>query len=73
LGAHGVGIFCVDHSECDVTHNTVVGTRIDPSGDTTRAGVGIEAHFFARATLGHNTVVGSPGGIKAFDQSTITR
>jgi hypothetical protein len=73
LGAQGVGIFCVDHSECDITHNTVAGTRTDPSGDTTRAGVGIEAHYFAKATLGHNTVVGSPGGIKAFDQSTITR
>jgi hypothetical protein len=73
LGARGVGIFCVDHSECDITHNTVAGTRTDPSGDTTRAGVAIEAHYFARATIGHNTVVGSPGGIKAFDQSTITR
>lgn len=73
LGARGVGIFCVDHSECDITHNTVAGTRTDPSGDTTRAGVAIEAHYFARATIGHNTVVGSPGGIKAFDSSTITR
>jgi nitrous oxidase accessory protein NosD len=73
LGARGVGIFCVDHSECDITHNTVAGTSTDPSGDTTRAGVAIEAHYFASATLGHNTVVASPGGIKAFDESTITR
>jgi hypothetical protein len=73
LGAHGVGIFCVDHSECEISDNTVVGTRVDPSGDVTRAGVGIEAHFYANATLGHNTVVGSPGGIQAFDRSTITR
>jgi hypothetical protein len=73
LGAAGVGIFCVDHSECDITHNTVAGTSTDPSGDTTRAGVAIEAHYFANATLGHNTVVASPGGIKAFDESTIRR
>ena len=33
----------------------------------------IEAHYFANATLGHNTVVASPGGIAAFDQSTIER
>src|SRR4029077_473321 len=26
LGAHGVGIFCVDHSECSIEHNTVSGT-----------------------------------------------
>ena len=25
LGAHGVGIICVDHSECSIEHNTVVG------------------------------------------------
>ena len=73
LGARGVGIFCVDHSECDIKHNTVAGTRTDPSGDPTRAGVAIEVHYFANATLGHNTVVASPGGIKAFDESTITR
>ena len=73
LGAHGVGIFCVDHSECDITHNTVQGTSRDPSGDTTRAGVAIEAHYFANATLGHNTIVASPGGVQAFDNSTIKR
>ena len=27
LGAHGVGILCLDHSECEIEHNTVVGTR----------------------------------------------
>jgi hypothetical protein len=35
--------------------------------------VAIEAHFFAKATVRHNTVIASPGGIAAFDQSTITR
>src|SRR5205823_1786680 len=72
-GARGVGIFCVDHSECSIEHNVVVDTRRDPSGDPTRNGVAIEAHYFANATVRHNTVVASPGGIAAFDQSTIER
>ena len=70
-GAAGVGIFCVDHSECDIAGNTVVHTRRDPSGDPTRGGVAIEAHYFAHATLDDNTVVASPGGVRAFDNSTI--
>jgi hypothetical protein len=73
LGAHGVGIICLDHSECDIQHNTIVGTRTDPSGDASRAGVAIEAHFFAKATVKHNTIVASPGGIAAFDEATLTR
>jgi hypothetical protein len=35
--------------------------------------VAIEAHYFANATLGHNTIVASPGGVQAFDNSTIKR
>jgi Right handed beta helix region len=70
-GARGVGIFCVDHSECEIDGNTVAGTRRDGDGDPTRAGVAIEAHYFARATLGHNTIVASPGGVGAFDGSTV--
>lgn len=73
LGAQGVGIICLDHSECSIEHNTVVGTRTDPSGDASRAGVAIEAHFFARAKVSNNTIVASPGGVQAFDQSTVTR
>jgi Right handed beta helix region len=73
IGAHGVGIFCVDHSECEIEKNTVAGTRRDGDGDPTRAGVAIEAHFFAKATVDDNTVVASPGGIQAFNESTITR
>ena len=63
LGAHGVGIICLDHSECAIEHNTVVGTRTDPSGDPSRAGVAIEAHFFANAKVKNNTVIASPGGV----------
>jgi hypothetical protein len=73
LGAHGVGIICLDHSECSIEHNTVVGTRTDPTGDSSRAGVAIEAHFFAKAKVKNNTVIGSPGGVQAFDNSTLTR
>jgi hypothetical protein len=72
LGAHGVGIICLDHSECEIEHNTIVGTHTDPSGDPARAGVAIEAHFFAKAKLKHNTVVASPGGVQAFDESTVS-
>ena len=73
LGAHGVGIICLDHSECQIEHNTIVGTRTDPTGDSSRAGVAIEAHFFAKAKVKHNTVIASPGGVQAFDGSTVTR
>ena len=72
LGAHGVGIICLDHSECEIEHNTIVGTRTDPSGDPARAGVAIEAHFFAKAKVKHNTIVASPGGVQAFDESTVS-
>jgi hypothetical protein len=72
LGAHGVGIICLDHSECSIEHNTIVGTRADPSGDASRAGVAIEAHYFAKAKVKHNTVIASPGGVQAFDGSTVT-
>jgi nitrous oxidase accessory protein NosD len=73
IGAHGVGIFCVDHSECEIEHNTVAGTSRDSGGDPTRAGVAIEAHFFAKAEVRHNTVVASPGGIQGFNDSTISK
>jgi hypothetical protein len=72
-GARGVGILCVDHSECEIAHNTVAGTRRDGTGDRSRSGVAIEAHYFAEANVHHNTVVASPGGVQAFDGSTITR
>jgi hypothetical protein len=72
LGAHGVGIICLDHSECSIEHNTIVGTHTDPSGDASRAGVAIEAHYFAKAKVKHNTIVASPGGVQAFDGSTLT-
>jgi hypothetical protein len=72
LGAQGVGIICLDHSECEIEHNTIVGTRVDPSGDPTRAGVAIEAHFFGKAKVKNNTISASPGGVQAFNGSTVS-
>jgi hypothetical protein len=71
LGARGVGIICLDHSECEIADNTIAGTKPDAS-DPQRSGVAIQAHFFAKAQLEGNTVVASPGGIEALDNSTIT-
>jgi hypothetical protein len=71
-GARGVGIFCVDHAECEIEHNSVADTHVEPGGDPTRSGVAIEAHYFAQATLKDNTIAASPGGIAAFDQSKLT-
>jgi hypothetical protein len=72
-GAQGVGILCLDHSMCQIEHNVVAGTRIDPSGDPARAGVAIEAQYYAQAALGANSIIASPGGTKGYSNSTITR
>lgn len=66
-GALGIGIFCGDHSMCEIERNVVAGTRADRgSGDLTRTGVGIEAHYYAEATLDRNTLVGNPVATAAF-------
>ena len=72
-GAKGIGIICMDHSMCEIKHNTVTGATVDGDQDPTRGGVAIEAFFYAEAKVHHNTVVASPGGVRAFDNSTITR
>ena len=70
--ALGVGIFCGDYSHCEIERNFVTGTRPDrASGDLTRNGYGILAHFGAMATLADNSVHASPGGIGAFADATI--
>jgi hypothetical protein len=71
--ALGVGILCEDHSMCQIEHNVVAGTRVDGNQDRARQGIAIEAHYYASAQIKHNTIVASPGGIQAFDNSTITR
>ena len=52
--AVGVGIFCGDYSRCEISENSVSGTRTDPSGNPTRAGHGIVAHYWAIAELDDN-------------------
>ena len=71
--ANGIGIICMDHSMCEIEHNTVAGAKVDGNQNPTRAGVAIEAFFYAEAKVHHNTVVASPGGVQAFDNSTIKR
>ena len=73
VGAKGIGIICMDHSMCEIAHNTVAGARVDGDQNPSRQGVAIEAYFYAEAQVHHNTVVASPGGVRAFDNSTITR
>jgi hypothetical protein len=68
--AHGIGIVCMDHSECQIEHNTVAGTSASPD-DPSGAGVAIESYYYAEAHVKHNTVIASPGGVKAFDFGTI--
>jgi hypothetical protein len=71
--AKGIAIICMDHSMCEITHNTVTGATVDGDQNPTRGGVAIEAFFYAEAKVHHNTVVASPGGVQAFDNSIISR
>jgi nitrous oxidase accessory protein NosD len=72
--ALGVGIYCGDHSMCEIADNVVAGTRADDGGgDRTRAGVGIEAHSYAEATLGRNTLVGNPVPVATFLGARVLR
>ncbi len=72
-GAVGVGVYCGDHSMCDVNRNVVVGTRSDHTGNFAQAGVGIEANFYAEAELDRNILVGNPKPVASFAQSTFSR
>ena len=71
--ARGIGIICLDHSMCEIKHNTITGAQVDGTSNPSRHGVAIEAYFYAEATVAHNTVIASPGGVRAFDNSTIAR
>jgi nitrous oxidase accessory protein NosD len=71
-GALGVGIFCGDYSHCEIEDNAVSDVRPDhASGDHTRQGVAIQAHFGAEAELDDNAVERSPGGVAAYVDATI--
>jgi nitrous oxidase accessory protein NosD len=68
--ALGIGIFCGDYSHCAIERNSVAGTRPDTaSGNPTRAGYGIVAHFNARAKLKRNA---NEDGIGAFVGADVT-
>lgn len=69
--ARGIGILCMDHSTCEIEHNTVAGALVDGTQDPSRHGVAIESYFYAEAKVAHNTVIASPGGVQAFDYGTI--
>jgi hypothetical protein len=58
--ALGVGIFCGDYSHCSIEDNHVTGMRPDPSGNPTRAGLGLVAHYGAIATVDGNTLERPP-------------
>jgi hypothetical protein len=58
--ALGVGIFCGDYSHCSIEDNHVTGMRSDPSGNPTRAGFGLVAHYGAIATVDGNTLERPP-------------
>jgi nitrous oxidase accessory protein NosD len=70
--AHGVAIYCGDYSHCDIERNFVADTTSDmASGNKTRAGFGILAHFGAVAELKDNEIVRSPGGVASSLRSRI--
>jgi nitrous oxidase accessory protein NosD len=59
----GVGIYCGDYSHCEISRNSVIGTRPDlESSDRLQQGIGILSHFYAKAFVEDNGVVDSPGG-----------
>ncbi|HEX3805533.1 MAG TPA: right-handed parallel beta-helix repeat-containing protein [Gaiellaceae bacterium] len=70
-GAKGIGILCMDHSMCQIEHNTVTGAKPNGDDNPSESGVAIESYFYAEATVKHNTVIASPGGVKALDESSI--
>jgi parallel beta helix pectate lyase-like protein len=68
----GVGIFCGDYSHCEIERNTVTGTRADrASGDASRLGIAVEAHYHAKADLHRNELAGNPVGVAAFADAEV--
>ena len=70
--ALGVGIFCGDYSMCEAHDNTVSGTRPDTaSGDATRMGVALQAHYGAELIVGTNELDHNPIAVAAFHEASI--
>jgi len=71
-GGVGVGIFCGDFSECMISGNAVSGTRPDhDSGDLARMGIGIVAHFGAKARLSENAFLQNTKRTRVLSGGTI--
>jgi len=71
-GATGVGIFCGDHSHCEISRNTVLGTRVDrTSADLSRGGYAIQAGYNAVATLEDNTLDANARALATFSGAII--
>jgi hypothetical protein len=62
----------MDHSMCEIEHNTVAGALVDGHQNPSRQGIAIESYFYAEANVHHNTVIASPGGVRALDLGTIS-
>jgi Right handed beta helix region len=71
--ALGIGIYCGDYSECEIDDNSVRDVRADEqSGDLTRMGYGIVAHYGANAVISGNDVSGVESDAKAFSGAKIS-
>lgn len=57
--ALGVGIYCGDHSECEISDNTIIDIRPHQDGDPSQAGIGIVSYFWATAEAEGNQIVGA--------------
>ena len=70
--ALGIGLYCNDHSMCDVQRNVVVGTRVDHSADDrARAGVGLVVSYDSEADVQDNELAANPVQQRAVDLSQI--
>ena len=69
--ALGVGIYCNDRSMCQIERNTVLDTHPDPSGGTSRRGVGVLASFQSQANLWENELAANPIASSAIIDSEV--
>lgn len=64
--AHGVGIFCNDHSMCEIERNMVVETTPDhASGDRRRLGLGVLVSSHSEARMHGNDLARNPQPVGA--------
>src|SRR5581483_7178062 len=71
--ALGVGIYCNDRSMCMIERNTVLDTRVDPSGDPSRRGIGVLSSFQSQADLWENQLGENPVAFSSIIDSEIRR